>query len=382
MGAIVVLLLGLNVATLLRHSRRTSVSDTELFCELLFDVAALTGQLYFSGGAWNPFVSLYLLQVILGAVLFGPRIVWSLVGITALCFAGLTAFHRPMPLPRGGRPAFLDLHVQGMFICFLLVAVLLVFFVARISGNLAARDAGLAELRRRAVEEDHIVRMGLLASGAAHELGTPLATLSVILSDWRKMPALRADADMSAEMDEMQGQLDRCKAIVSGILVSAGEARGEGTVHTTQRRFFDEIAAEWREARGASGLVYENRFAQDIAIVSDLTLKQVVFNLLDNALEASAERIALTVEQLGEDLAVRITDDGPGFAPDVLARIGRPYVSTKERPGAGLGLFLTMNVVRKLGGQVEARNSEEHGRHGGASVTIRLPLASIEENTP
>ncbi len=85
----------------------------------------------------------------------------------------------------------------------------------------------LAALRQRAAEEEHIVRMGLLASGAAHELGTPLATLSVILGDWLRMPAFADDAELRAEIGEMQAQLQRCKSIVSGILLSAGEARGE-----------------------------------------------------------------------------------------------------------------------------------------------------------
>jgi len=88
--------------------------------------------------------------------------------------------------------------------------------------------------------------MGLLASGAAHELGTPLSTVCVILGDWQRMPAIAADPQMLEEIDEMQVQVQRCKSIVSGILLSAGEARGESPVATTVRTFLDELVEEWR----------------------------------------------------------------------------------------------------------------------------------------
>ncbi|MFX5922263.1 histidine kinase dimerization/phospho-acceptor domain-containing protein, partial [Acinetobacter baumannii] len=88
-----------------------------------------------------------------------------------------------------------------------------------INRNLRDRDAYLADLRRQSVEENHIVRIGLLASGAAHELGTPLATISVLLADWRRMEIFRRDPELAEEIDEMHRQIDRCKRILSGILM-------------------------------------------------------------------------------------------------------------------------------------------------------------------
>src|ERR1700712_4935023 len=108
-----------------------------------------------------------------------------------------------------------------------------VILITPLNRNLRAGDAALANLRQRAAEEEHIVRMGLLASGAAHELGTPLATLAVILGDWRRMPEFSRNPEFLEELGEMQTQLKRCKSIVSGILLSAGEARGESSSRTT-----------------------------------------------------------------------------------------------------------------------------------------------------
>ncbi len=373
MAGVLLFLIALNLVSFLRHRRQSQVANSELFIELLLDVAALTVQLYFSGGASNPFISLYLLQVILGAALLDGWSVWLLVVVTGCCFVWLTSNYRPIIIPHAHGDALFDLHMQGMFICFVLAASLLVVFVGRIQRNLEIRDAHLAELRQHASEEDLIVRMGLLASGAAHELGTPLATLSVILGDWRGLRIFSSDRELSQEMKVMQDQIDRCKSIVSGMLLSAGDARAEGTVRTTAAAFLDETVDDWRSSRLPPRIDYHRGGDLAVPIVSDRALKQVVFNLLDNALDASADWIGLTASRDGEDLVVTIDDDGPGFSPEMLAGIGKPYQSSKGQPGGGLGLFLVTNVVRKLGGVVVARNRAG----GGASIRLSLPLSSL-----
>jgi two-component system, sensor histidine kinase RegB len=373
LAIVIAFLIGLNIVSLLRHRYRNIVSNTELFLALLLDVAALTVQLYLSGGAANPFVSLYLLQVTLAAVLLDAWSTWALVIITSGCFVWLTAFHRDIFLWRGHAGDFAWLHIEGMFVCFVLSATLLVLFITRINRNLRARDAHLASLRQQSAEEDHIVRMGLLASGAAHELGTPLATLSVILNDWQHMPTLKEAPELSQEITEMQLQVDRCKTIVSGILMSSGEARGEGTLRTTVNAFLDGLAAEWRTSRSPRRFDYTNAFGRDEAIVSDAALKQVIFNLFDNALEASPNVVRVGAGRTDGDLVITVTDEGPGFSAEMLAEFGKPYRSNKGRPGGGLGLFLVVNVVRKLGGLVVAENAASRG----AIVTLTLPLASL-----
>ena len=373
MGAVVLFLVGLNIVSLIHLRSQAAANNTQLFLELLIDIAALTVQLYLSGGATNPFISLLLLQVALGAVLLEAWSTWVLVLVATACFAWLTGTYRPLALPLDREGDLLSLHIQGMFICFVLAASLLVPFITQINRNLRDRDAYLANLRQRSMEEDHIVRLGLLASGAAHELGTPLATLSVILNDWKRMPALKSDPDMAEEIAEMQSQIDRCKSIVSGILMSSGEARGEGTVRTTVPAFLDDLVAEWKSSRSPARVDYDNGFRTKERIISDLALKQVIFNVLDNALEASPGWVGIAVGRQADNLVVAVNDEGPGFAEGMLEEFGKPYRSSKGRPGGGLGLFLVVNVVRKLGGTVVAKNRPG----GGASVTLTLPLAAL-----
>ncbi|MET0308971.1 MAG: ATP-binding protein [Sphingomonas sp.] len=349
------------------------VNNATLLAALLIDVVCLSAQLYLSGGATNPFVSLFLLQVVLGSVLLERWSTWVVVAVTSAAFALLTVVYRPIVLPVDYPVTLFRLHVQGMWVCFALVAVLLVLFVTRINLNLRMRDAHLAEMQRQAVEEDHIVRIGLLASGAAHELGTPLSSLSVILGDWRRSPRIAGDPDLAQEVREMQAEVQRCKTIVTGILLAAGEARGEASTATSVRTFFGRVVADWQEARSFAGLHYHDGFGEDVQIASDTVLQQVVFNLLDNAAEVSPDHIAVDLGREGEVLTVTVTDRGAGFAPAMLASIGTPYTSTKQRRGAGLGLFLVANVMRKLGGTMTARNLPE----GGAEALLRLPLEAL-----
>lgn len=350
-----------------------AVTNRHLFFALLVDVASLTAQLYFSGGTTNPFASLYLLQVIISAVLLEAWSTWTIVAITTACLLGLAELAKPLRQLLGPQQDFAELYVMGMVTCFVINAALLVVFITRISSNLRAGDAELARMRQRAAEEDHIVRMGLLATGAAHELGTPLATLSVILGDWRRMPALHDNSELQEEIVEMQAQLQRCKSIVSGILLSAGETRGESSVRTTLRTFLNDLVQEWRASRPMMALAFDNRMPHDIPVAFDSTLKQTIVNLLDNAFEASPQWLGLEARLDEGVLQLMVADKGPGFAPAMLADFGKPFQSSKGRPGSGLGLFLAMNVVRTLGGTISAHNRED----GGAIVSLRIPLSAI-----
>lgn len=368
-------LLALNGLSHVWLRRRLHISSHALFIALLLDVAALTVQLYFSGGATNPFTALYLLQIALAAVLLTAVEAWIVVGVTCLAFIALIQVHQPLALKAGD--SLLNLHILGMFVCFALGAVLLVIFVTRVSRNLSERDTHVADLKRQAAEEDHIVRLGLLASGAAHELGTPLAAVSVILGDWRHMPEIAQHPDMLQELHEMEAAIRRCKTILSGILLSAGEARGEAPAVTTLHRFLGEIARDWSDGRPSGTLQYHagsGALGEDVAIVSDQALKQVVTNLLDNAYEVSPGWIRLNAERRGDMLRMEVLDLGSGFSATQLENFGKPYHSTKGSPGAGLGLFLVVNVVRKLGGTVSAHNRPD----GGATVTVELPLAAVK----
>ena len=372
MLCVVALLVAANLLFTFTLSRMWLVKG-ELLYALLLDMAALTAQLYFSGGATNPFISLYLMQVVLGAILLRPSVVWLLVAASSASFAFLSFHHLPLRFPARLWAFSADLRLIGEGISFAMVATLLVMFITRIRQNLRARDAYVAELGQRAAEEDGIVRMGLFASGAAHELGTPLSSLSVLIADWKSHPAVAADPQLSEEVADAQAEVQRCKHIVSNILHSTGRARGEAMDSTTASTLLDSVAEEWRAINEAVPLAYGARGLQGARLAAEPALRQAIWSLLENAAEESPDGIALTGEIDGERLIISVTDEGRGFAEEQLAQVGELRQSTKG-PGHGLGLFLASNVARRLGGSLQAANRDG----GGAEVRLILPVAKAE----
>lgn len=367
------LLITVNLASRVLLRRDRVVTNFELTGALLVDVGALAWQLQHSGGLTNPFAMLFLMQVVLAAMLLTPRSAWMIFGSTLVALALLTLKPVPLQLPPRYVDDPLSLYLLGSFICFVVIASLLITLVMQISKNLRDRDEALAAERQRASEEDHIVRLGLLASGAAHELGTPLATMSVLIRDWQDLPVIKGDGELQQDLADMSIAVQRCKSIVSNVLMSAGEARGEATQWTTLRDFLHEVVDVSRAGRSATTVAFDDQLGEDVPIVSDLALRQVIANVVDNAAEVSPDWIGVTAYREGAIAVIEIADRGPGFSERMLRNFGKPYNSSKGRDGGGLGLFLLVNVLRKLGGEASVNNREE----GGALVRIFLPIKAL-----
>lgn len=343
---------------------RRVVVRGELSLALLLDMAALTALLYFSGGSDNPFISLFLVQVVLGAILLPPLFAGLLTGVACACYAFLSVEHWPLRLPDR------DVLLLGRWTAFAMVAVLLVLFIARISRNLRARDAFAAEQAQRATEEEGIVRMGLFASGAAHELGTPLSSLSVLIADWQRMP-LFIDAGLAPELGDAREAIERCKAIVSNILHSAGQARGEAMGSVGARALINDVGKAWADQHPAVALDVASESMGQARIAAEPALRQAIWSLLDNAAEASPREVQLTGTVDDDRVIISVSDRGPGFDEGQLRGVGQLYQSTKG-PGHGLGLFLASNVARQLGGVLDVVNRDG----GGAAARLVLPLAA------
>lgn len=367
LGIVAALALANYVARLVLYRR--PIGQGALFASLLFDVAALSLQLYLGGGAANPFISLFLLQLVLGAIVLDAPLVGALVLVTAAAYALLTVTGLPLRYPPDLQAYAEPLERAGAWLSFVLTGGLLAVFIARVIRNLRARDAYVGELRQAAAEEDGIVRLGLLASGAAHELGTPLSSLSVILNDWSRMPKVAEDSDLAADVADMQAELERCKAIVADILHSVGAPNGEGVERVSPEPFLRSVAEAWRATRPTAGLTVTIEPLGAAALVAEPALRQVLASLLDNAAEASNAAVTLQAGREDSELVVAVLDRGPGFSAEQLEQVGQPYRSTKGE-GRGLGLFLAAALARRLGGRLSAANRPG----GGADVRLHLPL--------
>lgn len=369
MLGVVALLVSANI--LFALTLRRAVVRGELSLALLLDMAALTAQLYLSGGSENPFISLYLLQVVLGAILLPPVVAGLLTAAACGFYALLSIQSLPLILSQRFGSASADLMLIGHWLSFAMVAVLLVMFIARISRNLRTRDEYVAELGQRATEEEGIVRMGLFASGAAHELGTPLSTLSVLVADWQRVPAFRDDLALSQELEEAKAEIERCKGIVTNILRSAGQTRGEAMESVHARTFVGGLVQAWNGQGRSATVDFSTASLGEARIPAEPALRQAIWSLLENAVEASDGPVAVEGRVEGDGVIIAVLDRGPGFTEEQLRHAGQLNQSTKG-PGHGLGLFLAGNVARQLGGTLEVANRDG----GGAVLTLSLPLAS------
>lgn len=377
MAPVVVFLVLLNLFSTWRLRTRRKVSDLTVTTELLMDVVALTMLLYLSGGASNPFITLFILQVILGIVLLPARSALVILSATIAAYYWLLWNGRPMALPsthgsHGGHaagPSFFDLHLQGMFLSFALAACLLAWFMLRIMENLRERDRHLEDLRRMMLEEDNLVRLGLMASGAAHELGTPLTTLAVTMDDWASLGLPEGERG-KAELSRMQEELSRCRRIVSDMLLKAGQERLVDMRTEIVAVFIADTLAEWRAEGGRLTISVEDQ-AGSVAITADPLLTQVLRQILDNAAEAGATQMHIHIARAEGEVVITLSDNGPGFPSDLLAARERDKHIVQTDPGRGLGLLLVVTSLRRLSGRLRLSN----GNAGGASVSLTLPQA-------
>lgn len=370
---LVVILLVLAVYNLwiyLRISRGGSFTDRGFFVQMLVDVVALSGILYYSGGASNPFVFFFLLPLTITATVLPRRYTWAMALITACCYTALLFASARVPdFMHHMGPAFGNLHVTGMWIGFVVIAGLIAHFVAAMAETLRERDQVLAEARERALRDERVLAMGTLAAGAAHELSTPLATMNIVTGELLAQYPAERERGLHAQLRILQDQIARCKEALSVISASAGAARAEaGTRAALDDYVADTVAGVERLRPGARIAVVAETSGPAPEIFVERTLTQAILNILHNAVDASPA--AVTVRFGWDEAQVRILveDRGGGISADAL---DHPGTSSKEG-GLGLGLFLSRTAIAQCGGSLSLRN-----QRGGAVVSVTLPLAAL-----
>jgi two-component system sensor histidine kinase RegB len=343
------------------------VGAGELCGQLCVDLVALAILLYLSGGAANPLISLLLVPVAVAALSLPGRFT-AAVALLAVGLYSLLMWQF-LPLSVGDAERAARLHLAGMWLTFVVSAAMIAWFVARMTASIRERDRHLAAAREQALRDERVVALGSLAAGAAHELGTPLATIAVLVGE------LEREAGLSAEAREdlvlVQKQLAACKAIISSLAERTGSLRPEQLQAQDAGLWLQALRARWHamRPRASSTLTLENT-ASAPQIVIDATLEQALLNLLNNAADAGAGDIGIALACAEDRLRIVITDGGPGFADHVLARAGRVPLPASNG-GAGIGLLLAFSSIERLGGRIVLDNPPG----GGGRVSIELPIA-------
>ncbi|ATX82361.1 two-component system, sensor histidine kinase RegB [Mariprofundus ferrinatatus] len=375
-----------NVILWLRIQNRPSASANEFFLHLVVDVIALAALLYFAGGSSNPFVSLFLLPLVIVAATLPKRYVWAMASVTLGCYTFLMLINVPLTQEMAvhghashgthaghAAPAGdFSLHVLGMWFSFLLAVGLILFFVVSMAEALRQRDQKLAEAREKNLRDEHMVSLGTLAAGAAHELGTPLATMAVLTKEMEQ--EYKGQPELVEKIEILRSQVDRCKATLGQISASAGQMKAESGHSEDVRSCLNHCISRWQELHPSTSIHVSLEGDEPVpSIVVDETLNQAVINVLNNAADASPEQIELNAMWSVAELRLEIRDFGEGLTAAALDALGKPFYTTKK-DGHGLGFYLASEVVRRLGGEMNISNHPD----GGALVNIRLPLQKLK----
>jgi len=363
-----------NIVSWLMLRHRLAIAINTFFLQLLIDVITLTVILYFTGGSTNPFVSLLLLPLVIVAATAPRLYAWGMAGITIASYTLLMFLYTPLHEVGDHQSGNFDQHIVGMWFSFLLGVGLIVFFVVELADSLRKREQTITDAREKALRDEHLVSLGTFAAGAAHELGTPLATMAVITKELQN--DLADNPGVTDQTRMLREQIDRCKQTLTQISARAGQSRAEGGIQQTLDRYLNGVLQQWRLMRPAVTLQPQWSGPRPApTIVIDDTLSQALTSILNNAADASPQQIGITGEWDHEQLRLEISDRGEGLNETVQASIGSAFFTTKNG-GQGLGVFLAHAVIERLGGTLSINNRDG----GGASVKILLPLKLLMVN--
>jgi two-component system sensor histidine kinase RegB len=338
-------------------SRRSHITDAAIAAVMVVDAAALTILLDLTGGASNPFSTLYLVNVALAAVLLPSRWSWLLMGASLAGFGGLFV-HEALTSPSHhvhlemDHAQLMDAHLRGMWISFALAAVFIVFFVQRVSRALAARERELQQARALGERREKLASLATLAAGAAHELSTPLSTIAVVAKELQRSLAATAPEDVRVDLQLVREQVARCREILDRMAANAGENAGEPLAPIPARDWV-EAALEGFPRRDRVDVIVAPGAGEARIVGPPRALAETLRGLVKNAVQASPADARVEVRLGLSSGVVRacVIDRGPGMTAEVLDRVGEPFFTTKvPGEGMGLGLFLTRALAEQLGG--------------------------------
>lgn len=328
---------------------------TEVSLQLAVDAACIGALVFLTGGYANPFISLLLVPLILAAVTLPPWHAWGMALWVGVLYTILMRFYHPLRIQVSPEAA-VDMHLSGMWLNFLLTAVLVAAFAGRQAASLRRRDAELAAAREQRLRDEQLFALGLQAASAAHDLATPMASVRITLDELRR--DYEGDDELDRPLHLLSGQLARMEAVLARLGAAArGRGSGAGTPLSAAAwvaRGLERWGLMWPKARVHLDL------AEDLPdLPDDLALEAVFMTLLNNAAEASPEDISVTVGNESDRLIVTVSDRGPGLA----AEGGKPT-------GWGVGLELADAALARLGGVLEVKDRSG----GGVVARMSLPV--------
>lgn len=348
---------------------------------LAYDIAQLAGLLYLTGGLENPFAILLLGPVMVSATTLQPDKTF-LLGAIALGAATILVFiHEPLPwFPSEEFRAPLH-YVGGVWVALACALVFMAFYAFRVAEEARQLADALAATELVLQREQHLTALDGLAAAAAHELGTPLATIALAANELAN--ELPPDDPRAEDVRLIRSQSERCREILSKI-ASLSTAPEGPLGRMPLSHVLEEAAAPHRDFGIAIHITAKGEGAEPVA-ARNPGLAYGLGNLVDNAVDFAQSAVELRAEWTPLLVAVTIADDGPGFPPDLIERVGEPYVTTRraettpgEHTGLGLGIFIAKTLLERSGARLTLANKRAPER--GAVVTVEWPRAQFDGN--
>ena len=350
--------------------------DPEAAAQLGYDLVQLMVLLALTGGLTNPFAIIMIAPVVIAVACLPAR--WW-VALAALAIAGslaISLWHFPLPW-RGPREAILPATYQiGMWLALAITIAFTAVYAWRVGREAKRMSTALTATQFVLAREQRLSALGALSAAAAHELGTPLATIQLTAKEMLKFAeneTVKEDAAL------LVSQAERCRVILKR-LSRTQEASDRMHDRLTLRAALEEAAAPLK-GLGAEIGIHLNALEGDPeppVLQRRAELLYALGNFVENAVDYAASRVDITGRWNGERVTVEIEDDGPGFPPDVLAKLGEPYVTTRRgregSGGLGLGVFIAITLTERIGGRVDFSNASPRG---GARVTLTWPRAAL-----
>jgi two-component system sensor histidine kinase RegB len=372
--AVIALAAWLNVALRLRFQITQRLDPDRAAWLLAFDIAELAVLLFLTGGLQNPFAFLFLGPVLLSATALPPRFTLMLGGFAVACATVLVFVHYPLPWDTEDPLKLPPIYMMGVWLSILLAIGFIGVYAWQITEESRQLADALAATELVLAREQHLSQLDGLAAAAAHELGTPLSTISVIAKELEN--AIRADAPHGDDVRLLREQATRCRDILGKLTeLSSG---GEPFDRMPLSALIEEVVAPHRNFGVTIDVALPAERRSEPSGARNPAILYGLGNLLENAVDFARERVTVSAQWSEDAVEVSISDDGPGFAPEIMARIGEPYVTSRHRntdpaeeepAGLGLGFFIAKTLLERSGATLNFENRAFPER--GAVVRLR-----------
>ncbi|WP_051329064.1 ActS/PrrB/RegB family redox-sensitive histidine kinase [Geminicoccus roseus] len=357
----------INLALMVTLRAATRLPERAALWLFAYDILQLGYLLALTGGLRNPFAVLVAVPLMLGAATLGlgSTVLLSLLAVATVTFLALV----PSPLPWFGVGLPLPgLYVAAVWAGLTMASILIAAYAWRVAEETRRMTDALGAAQMALAREQEMSALGALATAAAHELGSPLATILITAKEM--LNELEDDDPLRAETQVLLEQTLRCRTILAGIGRHRDHAEHAPFVRAPLSGILREIAEPY--ARPGIALEVTSRIAEGLSeptLVPTPEFRHALGNLLNNGLEFAESRLQVLIEHDYREVRVMIRDDGPGFAPEVLEWLGEPYLSTRRDDGGlGLGVFIATTLLARTGAALHVENARD-----GAVVTLRWP---------